>query len=103
MASTLENTRKWLTETATAGATSAGNVATQTELYSIQTCLPHCNAHEIVGVNMTGPGQPTLRVRYADPTDGNEVGEEALSHLRLAAYSGNAHRRNTQRWSNSGT
>ena len=34
MASTLENTRKWLTETATAGATSAGNVATQTELSS---------------------------------------------------------------------
>ena len=28
MASTLENTRKWLNETATAGSTSAGNVAT---------------------------------------------------------------------------
>ena len=27
MASTLENTRKWLNETATAGSTSAGNVA----------------------------------------------------------------------------
>ena len=42
---------------------------------------------------MTGPvGQiHTLRVRYADSSDGNEVGEEALSPFKIAAaYSGNA-------------
>ena len=56
--------------------------------------MPTVIANEIVGVQpMTGPvGQiHTLRVRYADSSDGNEVGEEALSPFKIAAaYSGNA-------------
>ena len=52
MASTLENTRKWLTETATAGATSAGNVATLNRviLPVIRRVMPTVIANEIVGV-----------------------------------------------------
>ena len=95
MASTLENTRKWLTETATAGATSAGNVATLNRVIPvIRRVMPHCNFSQRncwCPSPMTGPGQPTLRVRYADSSDGNEVGEEALSPFKIAAaYSGNA-------------
>ena len=96
MASTLENTRKWLNETATAGSTSAGNVATLNRviLPVIRRVMLTVIANEIVGVQpMTGPvGQiHTLRVRYADSSDGNEVGEEALSPFKIAAaYSGNA-------------
>jgi len=98
MASTLENTRKWLNETATAGSTSAGNVATLNRviLPVIRRVMPTVIANELVGVQpMTGPvGQiHTLRVRYADSsaTSGNEVGEEALSPFKIAAaYSGNA-------------
>ena len=96
MASTLENTRKWLNETATAGSTSAGNVATLNRviLPVIRRVMPTVIANELVGVQpMTGPvGQiHTLRVRYADSSDGNEIGEEALSPFKIAAaYSGNA-------------
>ena len=94
MASTLENTRKWLNETATAGSTSAGNVATLNRviLPVIRRVMPTVIANELVGVQpMTGPvGQiHTLRVRYSDATAGNEVGEEALSPFKIAeAYSG---------------
>ena len=94
MASTLENTRKWLNETATAGSTSAGNVATLNRviLPVIRRVMPTVIANELVGVQpMTGPvGQiHTLRVRYADSSDGNEIGEEALSPFKIAAaYSG---------------
>ena len=68
---TLENTRKYLAEQATAGATSAGNVATLNRviLPVIRRVMPTVIANEIVGVQpMTGPvGQiHTLRVRYAD-------------------------------------
>jgi hypothetical protein len=56
--------------------------------------MPTVIANELVGVQpMTGPvGQiHTLRVRYSDSSDGNEVGEEALSPFKIAsAYSGNA-------------
>jgi hypothetical protein len=56
--------------------------------------MPTVIANELVGVQpMTGPvGQiHTLRVRYSDASDGNEVGEEALSPFKIAAaYSGNA-------------
>jgi hypothetical protein len=58
MASTLENTRKYLAETATAGATSAGNVATLNRviLPVIRRVMPTVIANEIVGVQpMTGP------------------------------------------------
>ena len=100
MAATLENTRKYLSESATAGATSAGNVATLNRviLPVIRRVMPTVIANELVGVQpMTGPvGQiHTLRVRYAEANDatgtGNDVtaGEEALSPFKIAeAYSG---------------
>jgi len=101
METTLENTRKHLMETATAGATSAGNVATLNRviLPVIRRVMPTVIANEIVGVQpMTGPvGQiHTLRVRYADSFTGTTggsttAGEEALSPFKIAeGYSGNA-------------
>jgi len=96
MSATLENTKKYLAETATAGATSAGNVATLNRviLPVIRRVMPTVIANEIVGVQpMTGPvGQiHTLRVRYADTADDATAGEEALSPFKLAlGYSGDA-------------
>ena len=101
MDTTLENTRKYLSESATAGATSAGNVATLNRviLPVIRRVMPTVIANELVGVQpMTGPvGQiHTLRVRYADTfnsTGGTDVsaGEEALSPFKIAeGYSGAA-------------
>jgi hypothetical protein len=95
MGVTLENTRKYLAESATAGSTSAGNVATLNRviLPVIRRVMPTVIANEIVGVQpMTGPvGQiHTLRIRYADSGDGVTAGEEALSPFKIAsAYSGN--------------
>ena len=100
MATTLENTRKYLAESATAGATSAGNVATLNRviLPVIRRVLPTVIANELVGVQpMTGPvGQiHTLRVRYSDSFtgatgDSTTAGEEALSPFKIAeGYSGN--------------
>ncbi len=100
MATTLENTRKYLAESATAGATSAGNVATLNRviLPVIRRVMPTVIANELVGVQpMTGPvGQiHTLRVRYADAFNGGTgtsvaAGEEALSPFKIAeGYSGN--------------
>ena len=99
MAATLENTRKYLSESATAGASSAGNVATLNRviLPVIRRVMPTVIANELVGVQpMTGPvGQiHTLRVRYADAvnsTNGTDTaaGDEALSPFKIAeAYSG---------------
>jgi hypothetical protein len=95
----LENTRKYLSEQATAGATSSGNVATLNRviLPVIRRVMPTVIANEIVGVQpMTGPvGQiHTLRVRYADTTSGGATnitaGDEALSPFKIASsYSGN--------------
>jgi Major capsid protein Gp23 len=98
MGVTLENTRKYLMESPTAGATSAGNVATLNRviLPVIRRVMPTVIANELVGVQpMTGPvGQiHTLRVRYADTSTAANVlaGEEALSPFKIAAsYSGNA-------------
>jgi hypothetical protein len=99
MATTLENTRKYLSESATAGSTSAGNVATLNRviLPVIRRVMPTVIANELVGVQpMTGPvGQiHTLRVRYSDTAgsgaSGAVAGEEALSPFKIAeAYSGN--------------
>jgi hypothetical protein len=97
MAVTLENTRKYLAESATAGATSAGNVATLNRviLPVIRRVMPTVIANELVGVQpMTGPvGQiHTLRVRYSDTSTGAGVvaGEEAFSPFKIAeGYSGN--------------
>jgi hypothetical protein len=98
MASTLENTRKYLAETASAGSTSAGNVATLNRviLPVIRRVMPTVIANELVGVQpMTGPvGQiHTLRVRYSDTfnagNSGATAGEEALSPFKIAeSYSG---------------
>jgi hypothetical protein len=98
MAATLENTRKYLSESATAGATSAGNVATLNRviLPVIRRVMPTVIANELVGVQpMTGPvGQiHTLRVRYSDTVNaganGATAGEEALSPFKIAtSYSG---------------
>jgi hypothetical protein len=94
MATTLENTRKYLAESATAGATSAGNVATLNRviLPVIRRVMPTVIANELVGVQpMTGPvGQiHTLRVRYSDTTSEATAGEEALSPFNIArSYSG---------------
>ncbi len=93
---TLENTRKYLAEAATAGATSAGNVATLNRviLPVIRRVMPTTIANEIVGVQpMTGPVAQihTLRVRYSDTADTATAGEEALSPFKIAeGYSGNA-------------
>ena len=97
---TLENTRRYLAESATAGATSAGNVATLNRviLPVIRRVMPTVIANEIVGVQpMTGPVSQihTLRVRYSDTQNAtgtaNDVtaGEEALSPFKIGqAYSG---------------
>jgi hypothetical protein len=98
MASTLENTRKYLAESASTGATSAGNVATLNRviLPVIRRVMPTVIANELVGVQpMTGPvGQiHTLRVRYSDSLSGQygaAAGEEALSPFKIAeGYSAN--------------
>jgi len=102
----LENTRKHLvgragilTEAATSGATSAGNIATLNKviLPVIRRVMPSVIANEIIGVQpMTGPVAQihTLRVRYSDtvPAAGGGVtaGQEALSPFNIARYySGN--------------
>src|SRR5210317_179120 len=103
MSVVLENTKRYLQEAATSGASAAGNVATLNRviLPVIRRVMPTVIANEIVGVQpMQGPvGQiHTLRVRYADsvtssasaPFDtSTTAGEEALSPFKIAtAYSG---------------
>ena len=107
MSVVLENTKRYLSENATSGATAAGNVATLNRviLPVIRRVMPTVIANEIVGVQpMTGPvGQiHTLRVRYAEdftssasPSNGpgtdTTAGEEALSPFKIAqGYSGTA-------------
>jgi len=95
MAATLENTRKYLSESATAGATSAGNIATLNRviLPVIRRVMPTVIANELVGVQpMTGPVAQihTLRVRYATSSNGATAGDEAFSPFKIAeSYSGN--------------
>jgi len=99
----LENTRKYLKEAASTGASASGNIATLNRviLPVIRRVMPTVIANEIVGVQpMQGPvGQiHTLRVRYADsvtssasaPFDtSTTAGDEALSPFKIAtAYSG---------------
>ena len=98
----LENTRKNLVETATAGSTASGNFATLNRviLPVIRRVMPTVIANEIVGVQpMTGPVAQihTLRVRYAETTNDTSgyntdttAGDEMLSPFKIAvAYSGN--------------
>jgi len=96
----LENTKNYLAEAATSGATAGGNVATLNRviLPVIRRVMPTVIANEIVGVQpMTGPvGQiHTLRVRYAETlnatgTDNDTTaGDEALSPFQIStAYAG---------------
>jgi len=96
----LENTKNYLAEAATSGASAAGNIATLNRviLPVIRRVMPTVIANEIVGVQpMTGPvGQiHTLRVRYAETLDatgtGNDTtaGDEALSPFQIStAYAG---------------
>ena len=100
MAAVLENTKQYLSEAATSGATASGNVATLNRviLPVIRRVMPSVIANDIVGVQpMAGPvGQiHTLRVRYADTNNAtgtaNDVtaGDEALSPFQIGqAYSG---------------
>ena len=96
METTLENTKNYLAEAITAGATQSGNIATLNKviLPVIRRVMPTVIANEIVGVQpMTGPvGQiHTLRVRYAETFDSATAGDEALSPFAIATgYSGDA-------------
>ena len=96
----LENTKKYLKENASSGATASGNIATLNRviLPVIRRVMPTVIANELVGVQpMTGPvGQiHTLRVRYAQSLTDNSAaatsvtaGQEALSPFTIAtAYS----------------
>ena len=102
MEAVLDNQRKvMLRESATAGATSAGNIATLNKviLPIIRRVMPTVIANEIIGVQpMTGPvGQiHTLRVQYADNAPGVVAGEEALSPYKIAkSYTGEINSDNT--------
>ena len=96
MESVLENTKTYLSEAASGGATQAGNIATLNKviLPVIRRVMPTVIANEIVGVQpMTGPvGQiHTLRVRYAESAAGVVAGDEALSPFAIATgYAGDA-------------
>jgi hypothetical protein len=101
METVLENTRQDLMrrnplmETATAGGTASGNVATMNKviLPVLRRVMPTVIANEIIGIQpLTGPVAQihTLRVRYADNSAGVTAGAEALSPFEIAkAYSGN--------------
>lgn len=96
MESVLENTKQYLSESAVAGSTMAGNIASLNKviLPVIRRVMPTVIANELVGVQpMTGPvGQiHTLRVRYGQTAAGVSAGDEALSPFAIAkGYSGNA-------------
>ena len=96
----LENTRTHLAESATSGATAAGNVATLNRviLPVIRRVMPTVIANELVGVQpMSGPVSQihTLRVRYGETMNDTSAagtstaaGDEALSPFKIAqAYS----------------
>jgi hypothetical protein len=104
----LENTKKYLTETATAGGTASGNISVLNKviLPVIRRVMPTTIANELVGVQpMQGPVSQihTLRVRYAETVaeqDGYAAGnigkavtagDEALSPFSIASqYSGSS-------------
>ena len=96
----LENTRNHLAESATAGATASGNVATLNRviLPVIRRVMPTVIANDLVGVQpMSGPVSQihTLRVRYGTTMNDTSAvntdttaGDEALSPFKIAtAYS----------------
>ena len=102
----LENTKKYLTETASAGATASGNISVLNKviLPVIRRVMPTTIANELVGVQpMQGPVSQihTLRVRYAETVAASSnvsgvigaavtANDEALSPFKIAnQYSGN--------------
>lgn len=103
METVLNNHRNlMLNESATAGGTMAGNIATLNKviLPVIRRVMPTVIANEIMGVQpMTGPvGQiHTLRVQYGDNQTPDVIaGEEALSPFKIAkAYSGDLNANNS--------
>ena len=96
MESVLENTKSYLSESAAAGTTMSGNIATLNKviLPVIRRVMPTVIANELVGDQpMTGPvGQiHTLRIRYSEAAAGVAAGDEALSPFAIAkGYSGDA-------------
>ena len=96
MESVLENTKQYISESAQAGTTMSGNIATLNKviLPVIRRVMPTVIANELVGVQpMTGPvGQiHTLRIRYSQAAAGVAAGDEALSPFAIAkGYSGDA-------------
>lgn len=95
----LENTlkdlkKRALFETATAGATGSGNIATLNKviLPVIRRVMPTVIANEIIAVQpMTGPVAQihTLRVRYSDSVPGGvTAGTEALGPFNIERYYG---------------
>lgn len=95
-----ENTKRYLVENASSGATVSGNIATLNRviLPVIRRVMPTVIANELVGVQpMTAPVSQihTLRVRYAQSLTDNSLaatsitaGQEALSPFTIAtAYS----------------
>lgn len=102
METVLDNQRNlMLKESATGGATNAGNIATLNKviLPVIRRVMPTVIANEIMGVQpMTGPVAQihTLRVQYADNGAGAVAGEEALSPFKIAkSYTGDTTADNT--------
>jgi len=96
----LENTKNYLSEAASTGATASGNVATLNRviLPVIRRVMPTVIANDIVGVQpMAGPVSQihTLRVRYAETLNATgsandtTAGDEALSPFQIStAYAG---------------
>ncbi|WPJ50591.1 hypothetical protein RCIP0023_00549 [Klebsiella phage RCIP0023] len=100
---TMDNYRREraLFESATAGATTAGNIASVNKviLPIMRRVMPTVIANEIIGVQpMTGPYCQihTLRVQYATNAPGVAAGEEALSPYKIAkSYTGELNSDNT--------
>ncbi|AFA44367.1 hypothetical protein DIDNDMLP_00543 [Klebsiella phage KP13-7] len=100
---TMDNYRREraLFESATAGATTAGNIASVNKviLPIMRRVMPTVIANEIIGVQpMTGPYCQihTLRVQYATNAPGVAAGEEALSPFKIAkSYTGELNSDNT--------
>ncbi|BEH88394.1 hypothetical protein [Klebsiella phage phiKp_21] len=101
---TMDNYRREraLFESATAGATTAGNIASVNKviLPIMRRVMPTVIANEIIGVQpMTGPYCQihTLRVQYATNAPGVAAGEEALSPFKIAkSYTGELNSDNTK-------
>ena len=88
MESVLENTKSYLSESAAAGSTMAGNIASLNKviLPVIRRVMPTVIANELVGVQpMTGPvGRSTLTCTLRSNSSWCSAGDEALSPFAIA-------------------